>query len=55
VPAVLFWQYQPAGKFRGKCFSGGKVLEAPSNVVVLIVSAVRDVVIFDSNAAQSKS
>jgi len=37
----LFGQYQRAGKFRRKRFSGGSVPKAPSNVVVLIVSAVK--------------
>jgi hypothetical protein len=44
----LFGQYHRAGKLRRECFSGGKVLKAPSNVVVLIVSAARNMVIGDS-------
>jgi len=47
----LFGQYQHAGKFRRECFSGGKVLEAPSNVVVLIVTSAQNVVVGDSALA----
>jgi hypothetical protein len=42
---ISFGQYQSAGKLRHECFSGGKVLKAPANVVVLIVTAARNLMI----------
>jgi hypothetical protein len=36
---------------RRECIGGGMVVKAPANVVVLIVSAARDVVICDSTLA----
>jgi len=39
---ISFGQYQSAGRLRHECFSGGKVLKAPANVVVLIVTAARE-------------
>jgi hypothetical protein len=36
---ISLGQYQSAEKLRRECFSGGKVLKAPANVVVLIVTA----------------
>ena len=42
---ISFGQYQSAGKLRHECLSGGKVLKAPANVVVLIVTAARNVMI----------
>jgi hypothetical protein len=37
-------------KLRRECIGGGMVVKAPSNAVVLIVSATRDVVICDFHA-----
>jgi hypothetical protein len=42
---ISFGQYQSAGRLRHECFSGGKVLKAPANVVVLIVTAARNLMI----------
>jgi len=39
VPANFIGQYQRAGKLRRECIAGGMVVKAPSNAVVLIVSA----------------
>ena len=44
---TLFGQEHRARKLRRECISGGNVPKAPSNVVVLIVSAARNVVIGD--------
>jgi hypothetical protein len=49
---ISFGQYQNAGKLR-ECFSGGKVLKAPENVVVLIVTAARNMVICNPALAVS--
>jgi hypothetical protein len=38
-------KYQSAGKLRRECLSYGKVLKAPANVVVLIITTARNVVI----------
>jgi hypothetical protein len=44
---ALFGQWHRAGKLRRKCLSGGKVFEAPSDVIMLTVASVRYVVICD--------
>ena len=44
--AAFLLQYLSA-ELRCKCFSGGEVLKAPSNEIVLIVATTRAALVFD--------